>query len=227
MLQRRFLSLSIHTACALTACAGLVAVCYWQIDRPVALWVRDHVGFAVNWLRWPDIITAIMIAAPILLVWAGITRMRRPWRRHETLLVAIAFSVVGMIILKQLLKFIFGRPSTQLWIENGGSLEDRDFAFRWFHGLHPYDSFPSGHMTIACTLASLAWCFLPEWRWLAIASVAIVAFCLLITNNHFVGDIIAGSFIGWLGGAWSVQLMPRSILPTVTHLKCPQGDTIE
>ncbi len=227
MLQRRFLNLSIHTACALTACAGLVAFCYWQIDRPVALWVRDHVGVAVNWLRWPDIITAIMIAAPILLVWAGITRMRRPWRRHETLLVAIAISVVGMIMLKQILKFIFGRTGTRLWIENGGSLEDRDFTFRWLHGFHPYDSFPSGHMTIACTLASLVWFFLPKWRWLAVASVAIVAFCLLITNSHFVGDIIAGGCIGWLGGAWSVQLMPRSILPTETHLRCPQGDTIE
>ena len=227
MLPHRFLSLSIHTACTLTASAGLVAFCDWQIDRPVALWVRDHVGVAVNWLRWPDIITAVMIAAPILLVWAGITRMRRPWRRHEALVVAIAVSIVGMIILKQILKFIFGRPSTRLWIENGGSLEDRDFAFRWFHGFHPYDSFPSGHMAIACTLASLAWFFLPKWCWLAVASIAIVAFCLMITNYHFVGDIIAGGCIGWLGGAWSVQLMPRSILPTEPHLRCPQGDPIE
>jgi membrane-associated phospholipid phosphatase len=132
---------------------------------------------------------------------------------------------VGMIMLKQILKFIFGRTGTRLWIENGGSLEDRDFTFRWLHGFHPYDSFPSGHMTIACTVASLVWFFLPKWRWLAVASVAIVAFCLLITNSHFVGDIIAGGCIGWLGGAWSVQLMPRSILPTETHLRCPQGDT--
>jgi membrane-associated phospholipid phosphatase len=223
MLKRRFLSLSIQTACALTACAGLVAFCYWHIDRPVALWVRDHVGVAVNWLRWPDIITVIIIAAPIWLVWAGITQMRRPWRRHETLFVAIAISVVGMIILKQILKFTFGRPSTPLWIENGGSLEDRDFAFRWFHGFPPYDSFPSGHMAITCTLASLAWFFLPKWRWLAAASVAIVAVCLIITNDHFVGDIIAGGFIGWVGGAWSVQLMPRSILPTDTQMKCRKG----
>jgi membrane-associated phospholipid phosphatase len=227
MLPRRFLSLSIQTACALTACAGLVAFCYWQIDRPVAWWVRDHVGAAVNWLRWPDIITAIMIAAPIWLVWAGITRLRRPWQRHETLLVAIAMSVVGMILLKQILKFIFGRPGTRLWLETGGSLADRDFAFRWFHGFHPYDSFPSGHMTIACTLASLAWFLWPKWRGLAVAAVAIVACCLLITNYHFVGDIIAGGCLGWLGGAWSVQLMPRSILPTETHLRCPPGDTVE
>jgi len=127
------------------------------------------------------------------------------------------------MILKQILKFIFGRPSTPLWIENGGSLEDRDFAFRWFHGFPPYDSFPSGHMAIACMLASLAWFFLPKWRWLAAASVAIVAVCLIITNDHFVGDIIAGGFIGWLGGAWSVQLMPRSILPTDIQMKCRKG----
>ena len=222
MLQRRFLSLSIQTACALTACVGLVALCYWHIDRPVALWVRDHVGAAVNWLRWSDIIEAIAIAAPILLIWAGITRIRRPYRRHETLLVAIAVSVVAMTILKQILKFIFGRPSTRLWIENGGSLEDRDFAFRWLHGFHPYDSFPSGHMAIACMLASLTWFFLPKWRWLSVATVAIVAICLIITNYHFVGDIIAGSFIGWLGGSWSVQLMPRSILPAHIQMKCPK-----
>jgi membrane-associated phospholipid phosphatase len=227
MLERRLLRLAMQTACALTACVGLVAFCNWQIDRPVALWVRDHVGVAVNWLSWPDLITAIMIAAPILLVWAGVTRLRRPWRRHETLLVAISMSVVGMIILKQLLKFIFGRPSTRLWIENGGSLGDRDFAFRWFHGFHPYDSFPSGHMTIACALASLAWFWLPKWRWLAAAAVTFVAFCLVITNYHFVGDIIAGGFIGWLGGAWSVQLMPRSILPADTVLKCPPVNTLE
>ena len=153
--------------------------------------------------------------------------MSRPWRRHEALLAAIAVSVVGMIILKQILKFIFGRPSTRIWIETGGSLADRDFAFRWFHGFHPYDAFPSGHMTIACTLASLAWFIFPKWRWLTVAAPAIVAFCLIITNYHFVGDIIAGGFIGWLGGAWAVQLMPRSILPTHTHMRCPRGDTNE
>lgn len=114
-------------------------------------------------------------------------------------------------------------PSTRLWIENNGSLEDRDFAFRWLHGFHPYDSFPSGHMAIACTLASLTWFFLPKWRWLSAASAAIIAVCLIITNYHFVGDIIAGGFIGWLGGAWSVQCMPRSILPTDIQMKRPQA----
>ena len=139
MLQHRFLSLSIQTACALTACAGLVVLCYWHIDRPVALWVRDHVGVAVNWLRWPDIITAIMIAAPILLVWAGITRIRRPWRRYETLLVTIAISVVGMIILKQILKFIFG-------------CQARDYrskmAVHSKHAILPSDGFTASTRTI-------------------------------------------------------------------------------
>lgn len=215
MQHRRIVILSIHSVCTLLACFGLVSLCYVQIDRPVALLVRDRFGFALDWLKWPDFITAIEIASPILLILAAIARLRRPWRRWEALLVAVACSVFGMTILKQILKFIFGRPCARFWIESGSFLSDDEYAFRWFHGYFPYDAFPSGHMTIGCTVAAIVWILWPKWRWIVAAGAVTLASCLVITNYHFVGDIIAGGCVGWLGGVWTVQLLPKAILPNV------------
>jgi membrane-associated phospholipid phosphatase len=173
---------------------------------------------APGWLRWPDFIVVMMIAAPILLVLACIKRLWKPWRRWEALLVTIASSVLVMTILKQLLKWIFGRPSTRLWIENGGSMvDDGEYAFHWFHGFWPYDALPSGHTTIACTVASIVWIIWPKWRWLSVAVVATIAFILVITNYHFVGDVVAGGFLGWLGGVWTVRFMPTGLNPNLTQ----------
>jgi len=220
MPNRRVVILSIQTALSLVICAGLVAFCYLLVDRPVALWIHDHFGWNLDWLKWPDIIFVLMITAPLALILAGIKRLWGPWRRWEALMVTIACSVFAMTALKQLLKWIFGRPNTKLWLENVGFTGGNDnYAFHWFHGFWPYGAFPSGHSTIACAIATIVWIVWPKWRWLAVIALLTIAFCLVITNAHFVGDIVAGSFLGWLGGLWTVQFMPPAIRPNVTPAK--------
>jgi membrane-associated phospholipid phosphatase len=210
MKPRRILILSIQTVFSLAVCAGLVAFCYMQIDRPVAFWVRDHSAVALDWLRWPDVIKVIMIAAPILLVWAAFIRTRRPWRHAEALMVTLAGSVLVMTIVKQILKFAFGRPSPKLWIAVASSPQDSsEYAFHWFDGFFPYDAFPSGHMTIACTIAAMAWHLWPKWRWLVLLATVIVGASLILTDYHFVGDVIAGGVLGWIGGVWTVECFVR------------------
>jgi membrane-associated phospholipid phosphatase len=214
MQYRRLL---IQSVCSVLACAGLVVICYYYIDRPVAEWVCNHSPFwpAPDWMRFSDFITAMMVAAPVLLVMAALRRLRGPWQRWEAQLAVIAASVFVMTLLKQLFKWTFGRPSSTLWIFSGGSAipNNPDYAFHWFHGFFPYVAFPSGHLTVACTVGAIVWFIWPKWRWLALAVIAFVAVCLIITNYHYVGDIIAGAFLGWLGGLWTVQLMPAAWKP--------------
>ncbi len=216
MQYRRLL---IQSLCLVLASAASVAICYYFIDRPVAQWVGDNSPFwpAPNWMRWSDFITAMMVGAPILLAVATLRRLHGPWQRREAQLVFIAGSVFVMTLIKQLLKWTFGRPSTALWIFSGGSIvpDNPDYAFHWFQGLFPYVAFPSGHLTIACTVGSIVWIIWPKWRWLALVVIAVVAGSLIITNYHYVGDIFGGAFLGWLGGLWTVQLMPADLKPNL------------
>ncbi len=218
MQYRRLL---IQTVCLLLACAGLVAICYYLIDRPVADWIGNNSPFwpAPNWMRWSDFIAVMMVGAPILLLLAGLRRLRGPWQRWELQLVVIAGSVFVMTLLKQLLKWTFGRPGPALWIFSGASTvpDNPNYTFHWLHGLFPYVAFPSGHLTIACTVGSIVWIIWPKWRWLALAAIVIVAGSLLITNYHYVGDMVGGAFLGWLGGLWTVQLMPAKLKPSVAQ----------
>jgi membrane-associated phospholipid phosphatase len=202
----RILILSIRTALSLAACVGLVVLCYFQIDRPVAWWCRDHSAVSLDWLKWPDIIKVIIIAAPISLLWAAIVRFRRPWRRAEAMMVTIASSVLAMTVVKQILKFICGRTSTRMWIAIASSAQgDSEYGFHWFRGFFPYDGFPSGHMAIACNIAAIVWHVWPKWRVPALLASAIIGASLILTDYHFVGDVIAGGVFGWIVGAWTVE----------------------
>jgi membrane-associated phospholipid phosphatase len=212
MIDRRLL---VQTACSWAACAVLVLLCYFYIDRPVALWVSAHPWLAPNWLTAPDFIIAAVFLSPMLLLLVAIRRVWLPWRLWEQRLVVIAVSVLVIALVKELLKWVFGRPSPRTWIENSRFLISQEgYEFHWFHGGKHYFAFPSGHTAIACAIGVIVWIVWPKWRWVAALSITIVASCLVITNYHFVGDIIAGAFLGWLGGLWTAHLLSRWLRPS-------------
>jgi membrane-associated phospholipid phosphatase len=213
MIDRRLLA---HTAYSSAACAALVLLCYFYIDRPVALWVSAHPELAPNWLTAsPDLIIAAVILSPLLVILVAIRRVWMPWRQWEQRLIVIAGSVMVIALVKELLKWVFGRPSPRTWIENTAFLVSQEgYEFHWFHGGKHYFAFPSGHTSIACVMGAIIWIVWPKWRWAVVLSITIVASCLVITNYHFVGDIVAGAFLGWLGGLWSAHLLCPWLRPS-------------
>jgi membrane-associated phospholipid phosphatase len=194
-----------RSAVAVFICAVLVAICYFFVDRPVAFWVhsQDFRRYPILWWlqAWPP---SFQESAPAVLVLLAIRRAWSPFRRWELTLLAACVSLLVAAQFKDALKFCFGRYWPDTWIDNNPSLlGDGEYRFHPFHDGMAYASFPSGHMTRTLAMAAVVWVAYPRWRWACVAVSAAVAVGLLGLNYHFVGDVIAGSFVGGIVGAWA------------------------
>lgn len=201
---------------ALLACAALVALCYFFIDRPVAFFVHDHDLRRFEVLKqftflpelvpnWSPVALALLM---IRLAWG-------PLHRCEWVLLAAIISMLVAEQCRESLKILFGRYWPETWVDNNPSLI-RDDAY----GFHPcwtrasltqhsewYNSFPSGHTARSVGFAAVFWVAYPRWRWLSALVVAVVIAGLIGNNYHFVGDTVAGGFVGGIVGAYTSRLV--------------------
>jgi membrane-associated phospholipid phosphatase len=107
---------------------------------------------------------------------------------------SLAF-VFGYFI-KDSLKFFFGRE-TVLHYSTGKLkflVNPKNYGFHFFSP--GADSFPSGHMTMICAIMVSIILIYPKLRVPSLLAIIIMAGALLIHNFHFMGDIIAGTYLG-------------------------------
>lgn len=70
-------------------------------------------------------------------------------------------------------------------------------------------SFPSGHATRVFFLASMAWVIAPVWFAVALTIWApLVALSRVMTGVHYIIDVLAGIFLGWVLGKIAVLFVP-------------------
>jgi membrane-associated phospholipid phosphatase len=186
------------TLAALLVCGVLVLLCYSLVDRPIAVYVHDQ-HFAdypiLKWLTYPPPVLQAWV--PVALAVLMIRRAWGPFRRWEWTLVAACVSMVLADQFRQSLAYAFGRTWPETWDDDNPSfIRDGAFGFHPFHGGIAYDSFPSGHAARTLAVAGVVWLAYPRWRWACVSAVAAVAAGLLGMNYHFVGDVIAGGFVG-------------------------------
>lgn len=205
----RYRPLFRRTIIALAVAAALVALCYEFVDRPVATFVherklnRDHV---LKQLTLPPPIVEAW--SPLLIVILMATRVFRPFRRWQAALLAACVAMILADQFRESLAAVFGRTWPETWVDNNPSwIGNGTYGFHWFHSGRGYSSFPSGHMARTVSVAAVVWIAWPRWRWLAVALSAAVAAGLLGMNYHFVGDVIGGSFVGGIVGAWTWRTM--------------------
>jgi len=98
-------------------------------------------------------------------------------------------------------KHIFGRA----WADPA-YIQNRVYEFRLLHGGPYWDSFPSGTAAISAAIASVIWIMIPRWRAISAMIVVLLCIAVLITNYHWVGDVIAGAFLGMSIGWMTVEL---------------------
>jgi len=119
-------------------------------------------------------------------------------------------SLAVAVIIKDQLKFAFGRAWPETWTRNNPSfIRDGVYGFYPFHGGAGYASFPSGHTTMICTVMTVLWICYPRFRPVYALCMAAVAIGLVGANFHFLSDVIGGGFLGlsagWLGVAlWEI-----------------------
>lgn len=200
-----FRRLFSKTAFALFLCSALVAFCYFFVDRPVAYFVHDHDFACSDLLKWLTYPPPYMQAwAPLVLAILMVLRIARPPRPCEKALLAACVAIILAEQFKDSLKFVFGRYWPETWINNNPSLiRDGAYGFHPFQGGDAYRSFPSGHTARIVAVAAVLWIACPRWRWAALAASLAVAAGLLAMNYHFVGDVIAGAFVGGIVGTYT------------------------
>ena len=105
--------------------------------------------------------------------------------------------------MKDEMKWMFGRPWPRSWVKNGV------YGFHPFTDSSLYGGFPSGHTAyISAPLLLLCW-LAPKYRWVWLAVVAMVMVGLVGAGYHFVGDTIAGLFVGLAAAAGTWVVMPK------------------
>jgi membrane-associated phospholipid phosphatase len=183
----------------------LVAVSYFWLDRPIALFVHGElqgIDLFGKLTQVPDVLAPIAFVVLTAAVLRGLTG--RPLSKFLTVLLLSGVSLAVAVIVKDQLKLAFGRTWPETWVRNNPSfIHDGVYGFFPFHGGAGYASFPSGHTTVICTVMTVLWLCYPRYRALYALAMAAVAIGLVGADFHFLGDVIAGGFLGitagWLG----------------------------
>jgi len=181
----------------------ICCVCF--IDRPVSLFLQsldrqhpEYINFfraytdlgKSAWYLWPSGLGIIFCAVAIRLKrFAPQRRQLASWGNHLSyFFICIALSG----IITDLLKILIGR-GRPVGLERFGLYEFHPFRFS-----DHWHAMPSGHTTTATVLAWLGCQLAPRagWIWLILGFMLILS--RVMVNAHFVGDVIAGIFVGSL-----------------------------
>ena len=190
-----------------------VVISYYWLDRPIALFIHDQlprrsrvllepVTYIPNPLIWVATITFLALGIRSL---AG-----RLLSKMQTAILLCSISLMLGETIKSELKFVFGRTWPDTWHQNNPSfIRDGIYGFNWFHAGDAYQSFPSGHITAVCTVASVLWIYYPRLRPIYLIVTLAVLVGLVGTNFHFLSDTIAGIFVGVSTGLMATILFAR------------------
>lgn len=199
---------------ALVVVAAAVVACYVWVDWQVATWVHAHKAVYRSreifepLTHIPD--PFIPLGAAAFFIFGLRAIAGAPARKLYNVIVACGISVVMTETIKNGLKWFFGRPWPETWRNNNSSwIGNRDYAFRWFHGGGEFSSFPSGHTAATLAVLSVLWICYPRFRALYVLAALAVIVGLVGANFHFVGDTIAGAFLGVTLGWITVALIER------------------
>jgi membrane-associated phospholipid phosphatase len=193
---------------SLMVTATIVAISFQWLDRPIALLAhrvpRSSTNGTWEWLtRIPNPLIPLALIAFVVLGLRAL--LGRSLSNRQAVAFVCSLSVIVTETAKDQLKFLFGRTWPESWMGNNPSfIRDGVYGFNFLHGGGAYQSFPSGHMAAACAVLSVLWICYPRLKWLWVAGGLAVGAGLVGGNYHFLGDVIAGGFLG-ISAGWLVS----------------------
>jgi membrane-associated phospholipid phosphatase len=193
-----------RTALIATA-AGLASLllCIFLLDRPISTWSHDVLHHpqwckALTWLA--DIPVPLSVAG----LAGAFVAFLSGWRPGPAgrLFLAICIGTLFAEAMKDSLKYAFGRPWPETWVNDNPSwIGSHSFGFRPFHGGAGFASFPSGHTTLITAPCAVVWRHARRLHPVCIALPLLVAIGLIGCDYHFLSDCIAGALLGIACGA--------------------------
>lgn len=186
----------------LLAAAVLVAViplCVLFVDRAAADFVHANLlGQRKIFDALTHIVDPFHAFASLFLLWT-LFQLARGARlsRIEDVLLRLSISVAVAVMIKDQLKWAFGRTWPETWVQNNPSwISNGVYGFFPFHGGQGWYAFPSGHTTVICAATAVLWMRWPRFRPLYAALGLAVVVGLLGADYHWVSDICAGAALG-------------------------------
>lgn len=197
---------------------------YQFLDRPISFFAHNTLASIRVFSDLTHIPEIMAVVASLTFVVVGLYALLRwPLVKLPSVLLLCGISIGVASLIKDQLKFVFGRTWPETWLNNNPSLiRDGVSGFNFFHGGAAYSAFPSGHTAVTCAMAAVLWMSYPRYRPVWAAMVAAVVAGLIGANYHFVSDVIAGAFVGWSTGWIAVLLWDAGGLP---RLAADQGTT--
>ncbi len=171
---------------------------YYFLDTKIALFVKkasmSHTRLAILSANIPDFLWPFVcfLTCAAWIVYFSLL-YKRVYNTHTRFFLLVAVTIPATFLLESYLKHVVGRINTRFWLHHPTFKE-----FRWFHGGGNYSSFPSGHMAVFAALLYALWKFYPRQRAAYVVFIAGLAMALIVTNYHFLSDIIAGFYVGCL-----------------------------
>ena len=190
-----------------------VTATYFWLDRPIshlAHEILQRFNLFEKLALIPDALAPLAVVAVMVLALHGLSRAKLS--RWQSVLLLAGISLTLAVVVKDELKFAFGRTWPETWIGNNPSfIRDGVFGFFPFHGGRGYRSFPSGHTTVTFAVMTVFWICYPRFRLPYALVMAAMAIGLVGANFHFLSDVIAGAFlgisVGWISVAlWEIGL---------------------
>lgn len=172
-----------------------VMICICWLDIPVArafLVNANHVSGLGAVFG-----SAVLVAAEMVLI-AGLalTRIVRGSLPEfaKALFIACSTSLSAFVVNDHVLKLIFGRQNPSVLLQG-----DPNQVFNLFQG-NQQSSFPSGHMVMATAFAIAMVRLQPRTLPILAVLLCVGAIALVVGDWHFIGDVIAGAFVGGTAG---------------------------
>lgn len=183
------------------------------IDKPLALWIYEMFGerhIAAELADSP--ISSVSLISTCLFIACGLSAiMSRRFSKSGVACALCAISTLAAILIKDELKFAFGRTWPDSWGPGILSLvRNGVYGFHFFHSGRSFESFPSGHATVAAAVLSVPWILFSRMRAVCAICIVGVDIALVALNLHFLSDVIAGTFIGCSTGLFTVALWRAS-----------------
>lgn len=205
-MNKKFIAIGFVVAALLTVLS------YLFIDQRVALWVQRYV-FSIGLLRKyasniPDLLLLFVLTVAGS-CWAlyGFFAARHRYDRHRSFALLCGVSLPLAFLMKMGLQYVFGRYPPRFWLSQPGLA-----GLHWFQSWSIPHAFPSGHMTVITAFAVMLYYFYPRYRAVYLTGLVGLGVALVMTNYHFVSDVIAGAYVG-LFSAYAVDAALRALSP--------------
>jgi len=188
---------------------SFILITYFWLDKDLSTFIYTH-HWRENLLQIPGLKIIIewppqaFHLAPIIFFTLLISRCRKSSKNSQwqSMLLILCLSVFLTHLLKDDMKWIFGRYWPTTWKNNNLSwINNQAYGYQWlqgkfFEGTDATGSFPSGHASVAfATFISIGLCY-PKSMKVCILLATLEALFMVAFNYHFLSDVIAGACLG-------------------------------